>query len=72
MAKLAPGVLLKLLDGTNTGTNPTGERCSSLLQVADVVPAHLDHDTLPPHHGFFLKVSDSSHSVYASLPPGPG
>ncbi|KAI4320991.1 hypothetical protein MLD38_034418 [Melastoma candidum] len=68
MAALAPGILLKLLDGMNTGVKPTGEHRSSLLQVTDIVPADLDEKSLFPEHGFYVKISDSSHSIYASLP----
>ncbi|KAK6922175.1 Protein of unknown function DUF936, plant [Dillenia turbinata] len=68
MATLAPGVLVKLLDGMNTGTKPTSEHRSSLLQVTDIVPADLDEKDLWPKHGFYIKVSDSSHSIYVSLP----
>ncbi|KAG5062059.1 hypothetical protein JHK85_003242 [Glycine max] len=68
MATLAPGILLKLLNGLNTGVKPTNEHRSSLLQVTDIVPADLDEKNLIPKQGFFIKVSDSSHSIYASLP----
>lgn len=68
MATLAPGILLKLLNGMNTGVKPTSEHRSSLLQVTDIVPADLDEKNLWPTQGFFIKVSDSSHSVYVSLP----
>lgn len=68
MAALAPGILLKLLDGMNTGVKPTGEHRSSLVQVTDIVPADLDEKNLLPKHGFYIKVSDSSHSIYVSLP----
>ncbi|XP_061985661.1 uncharacterized protein LOC133704736 isoform X1 [Populus nigra] len=68
MATLAPGILLKLLNGMDTGTKPTSEHRSSLLQVTDIVPAELDEKNLWPKHGFFIKVSDSSHSIYVSLP----
>ncbi|KAJ6771267.1 hypothetical protein OIU74_017660 [Salix koriyanagi] len=51
------------------GLNPTGEHRSSLLQVTDIVPADLDEKNLWPKQGFFVKVSDSSHSIYVSLPP---
>lgn len=68
MAALAPGILLKLVDGMNTGTKPTGEHRSSLLQVTDIVPADLDEKSLWPTQGFYIKVSDSSHSIYVSLP----
>ncbi|CAI9092903.1 OLC1v1028261C1 [Oldenlandia corymbosa var. corymbosa] len=68
MAALAPGILLKLLNGMNAGVKPTSEHRSSLLQVTDIVPADLDEKDLWPKHGFFIKVSDSSHSIYVSLP----
>ncbi|XP_021293223.1 uncharacterized protein LOC110423338 [Herrania umbratica] len=68
MATLAPGILLKLLNGMNTGVKPTSEHRSSLLQVTDIVPADLDEKNLWPKHGFYIKVSDSSHSIYVSLP----
>ncbi|KAG8498502.1 hypothetical protein CXB51_004904 [Gossypium anomalum] len=68
MAALAPGILLKLLNGMNTGVKPTSEHRSSLLQVTDIVPADLDEKNLWPKHGFYIKVSDSSHSIYVSLP----
>ncbi|KAF5726746.1 Leucine-rich repeat-containing protein 50 [Tripterygium wilfordii] len=68
MAALAPGIILRLLNGMNTGVKPTGEHRSSLLQVTDIVPADLDEKNLFPKHGFFIKVSDSSHSIYVSLP----
>ncbi|XP_077220965.1 uncharacterized protein LOC143854742 [Tasmannia lanceolata] len=68
MATLAPGILLKLLNAMNTGTKPTCEHRSALLQVTDIVPVDLDEKDLWPKHGFYIKVSDSSHSIYASLP----
>ncbi|CAA2958230.1 Hypothetical predicted protein [Olea europaea subsp. europaea] len=68
MAALAPGILLKLLNGINTGLKPTSEHRSSLLQVTDIVPADLDEKNLLPKHGFYIKLSDSSHSIYVSLP----
>ncbi|XP_015894800.3 uncharacterized protein LOC107428728 [Ziziphus jujuba] len=68
MATLAPGILLKLLNGMNTGVKATSEHRSSLLQVTDIVPADLDEKNLWPKHGFYIKVSDSSHSIYVSLP----
>ncbi|KAK4841232.1 hypothetical protein QYF36_001146 [Acer negundo] len=68
MATLAPGILVKLLNGMNTGVKPTSEHRNSLLQVTDIVPAELDEKNLWPKHGFYIKVSDSSHSIYVSLP----
>ncbi|XP_045818423.1 uncharacterized protein LOC123911114 isoform X2 [Trifolium pratense] len=68
MATLAPGILLKLLNGINTGVRPTSEHRNSLLQVTDIVPADLDEKSLFPKQGFYIKVSDSSHSIYVTLP----
>ncbi|XP_072965276.1 uncharacterized protein [Typha angustifolia] len=69
MAALAPGILLKLLNGMNSGAaKPVGEHRTALLQVTDIVPADLDDKDLFPKHGFYIKVSDSSHSIYVSLP----
>lgn len=69
MAALAPGVLIKLLDGMTAGSvNPVGEHRNALLQVTDIVPADLDEKDLLPKHGFYIKVSDSSQSIYAALP----
>lgn len=68
MATLAPGILLKLISGMNTGVKPTSEHRSSLLQVTDIVPVDLDEKNLFPKHGFYIKISDSSHSIYATLP----
>ncbi|KAF3786445.1 hypothetical protein EJ110_NYTH25333 [Nymphaea thermarum] len=36
--------------------------------VTDIVPADLDEKNLWPKHGFYIKVSDSSHSIYVTLP----
>lgn len=43
-----------------------GEYRSVLLQVVSIVPA-ITGSELWPNQGFFLKVSDSSHSTYVSL-----
>lgn len=43
-----------------------GEYRSVLLQVISIVPA-ITGSELWPNQGFFLKVSDSSHSTYVSL-----
>ncbi|KAI0488530.1 hypothetical protein KFK09_028365 [Dendrobium nobile] len=70
MGSLVPGILLKLLDGMNAGTiKPVGEHRSALLQVTDIVPADLDEKDLLPKHGFYIKVSDSSQSIYVTLTP---
>ncbi|CAI9777050.1 unnamed protein product [Fraxinus pennsylvanica] len=67
MASLVPGVLLKLLQHMNTDVKVAGEHRSSLLQVVSIVPA-LAGGELFPNKGFYLKVSDSSHATYVSLP----
>lgn len=66
MASLTPGVLLKLLQSINSNIKVRGEYRSILLQVISIVPA-LSGSELWPNHGFFIKVSDSSHSTYVSL-----
>ncbi|CAN0877743.1 hypothetical protein LINGRAHAP2_LOCUS12066 [Linum grandiflorum] len=66
MASLIPGVLIKLLQSINSNVKVRGEYRSVLLQVISIVPA-LSGSELWPNHGFFIKVSDSSHSTYASL-----
>ncbi|KAI3695646.1 hypothetical protein L1987_78645 [Smallanthus sonchifolius] len=67
MATLIPGVLLKLLQHMNTDVKVAGEHRSSLLQVVSIVPA-LAGGQLFQNQGFYLKVSDSSHATYVSLP----
>ncbi|KAK7277032.1 hypothetical protein RIF29_18181 [Crotalaria pallida] len=66
MASLIPGVLLKLLQTMNSNVKIRGEYRSVLLQVISIVPA-LSGSELWPNEGFFIKVSDSSHSTYVSL-----
>lgn len=66
MASLVPGVLLKLLQSINSNVKVRGEYRSILLQVISIVPA-LSGSDLWPNRGFFIKVSDSSHSTYVSL-----
>ncbi|XP_064997571.1 uncharacterized protein LOC135632746 isoform X3 [Musa acuminata AAA Group] len=67
MASLVPGVLIKLLQHMNTDVKIAGEHRSSLLQVVSIVPALAGSD-LFTNRGFYLKVSDSSHATYVSLP----
>ncbi|KAL3839217.1 hypothetical protein ACJIZ3_023808 [Penstemon smallii] len=66
MASLVPGVLIKLLQTINSNLKVRGEYRSILLQVISIVPA-ISGSELFPDHGFFIKVSDSSHSTYVSL-----
>ncbi|KAJ0972275.1 hypothetical protein J5N97_020234 [Dioscorea zingiberensis] len=67
MMTLVPGVLLKLLQHMSTDVKVAGEHRSSLLQVVGIVPALAGGD-LYSNQGFYLKVSDSSHATYVSLP----
>ncbi|PKU67585.1 uncharacterized protein LOC110116002 isoform X2 [Dendrobium catenatum] len=67
MATLVPGVLIKLLQYMNTDVKIAGEYRSSLLQVVSIVPA-LAGGELFSNQGFYLKVSDSCHAAYVSLP----
>ncbi|KAL2336384.1 hypothetical protein Fmac_010830 [Flemingia macrophylla] len=66
MASLIPGVLLKLLQSMDSNIKVHGEYRSVLLQVISIVPA-ITGSELWPNQGFFLKVSDSSHSTFVSL-----
>ncbi|KAL3621652.1 hypothetical protein CASFOL_036564 [Castilleja foliolosa] len=68
MASLVPGVLLKLLQHMNTEVKVAGEHRSCVLQVVSIVPALAAGGELFPNQGFYLKVSDSSHATYVSLP----
>ncbi|CAN8235777.1 unnamed protein product [Cochlearia groenlandica] len=68
MVALAPGILQKLIESMKTGTKPTREHRSSILQVTDILPIDLDEKNLVPKRGFLIKVSDSSHSIYVTLP----
>ncbi|KAG0503346.1 hypothetical protein HPP92_003418 [Vanilla planifolia] len=49
-------------------TKPVGNHRNAILQVTDIVPADLDEKDLLPKHGFYIKVSDSSRSIYVTLP----
>ncbi|CAA0808316.1 Plant protein of unknown function (DUF936 [Striga hermonthica] len=67
MASLTPGTLQKLLQ--NVGDKDfkvAGEHRSALLQVIGIVPS-LEDDPWKSR-GYFLRVSDSLHSAYVSVP----
>ncbi|KAJ7946158.1 DNA double-strand break repair Rad50 ATPase [Quillaja saponaria] len=66
MANLASGVLLKLLGEMNMENEPE-QRKPSLLQIRSIIPV-MAEDDLWPNQGFYLKVSDSSHATFVSLP----
>ncbi|GFP94939.1 hypothetical protein PHJA_001638300 [Phtheirospermum japonicum] len=67
MATLTPGILLRLLQSMNTATKVSGDHRSPLLQVIGIVPALSAADSLWPHHGFYVQLSDSLNSTYVSL-----
>lgn len=69
MASLTPGLLSKLLESAgNKDVRVTGEHRSALLQVIEIVPSLSGAPNDPwQSQGFFVKVSDSLHSAYASI-----
>ncbi|KAM6580574.1 hypothetical protein CsatA_004348 [Cannabis sativa] len=70
MVSLTPGVLSKLLkNAANKDVRVTGDHRSALLQVIEILPSLSGADDADPwrSRGFFLKVSDSVHSAYASI-----
>ncbi|KAI5074811.1 hypothetical protein GOP47_0010772 [Adiantum capillus-veneris] len=66
-ALLTPGILTKLLDKIGCVAKVAGAHRAVFLQVVGIVPAISASDHLSPHHGFYIKVSDSSHCTYMSL-----
>ncbi|KAH7404534.1 hypothetical protein KP509_15G030500 [Ceratopteris richardii] len=66
MASLVPGMLVKLMENVGSDVKVAGNHRSVLLQVIGIVPAFMGTE-LWPKHGFFIKVSDSSHATYLSL-----
>lgn len=67
MSTLTPGILLKLLQSMNTGARVAGDHRSPILQVIGIVPALSTSDSLWPHNGFYVQLSDSLNSTYVSL-----
>ncbi|KAH9290592.1 hypothetical protein KI387_034709, partial [Taxus chinensis] len=67
MATLKGGMLMRLIEHMNSTVKAAGEFRSSLLQVIDIVPVDLEANDLWPKHGFYVKVSDSSHATYVFL-----
>jgi hypothetical protein len=67
MANLSPGVLVKLLGEMGVDEKFLGDRKPVLIQVRSIIPVLAEGD-LWPNQGFYLKVSDSSHAMYVSLP----
>ncbi|URD99477.1 hypothetical protein MUK42_31995 [Musa troglodytarum] len=71
MESLNPGVLLRLIQDIDRSGNsprrPLRHAPPAVLQVTGIVPAVAGSD-LSPDRGFYVKVSDSSHCAYVSLP----
>uniref|UniRef100_A0A5B7C398 Uncharacterized protein n=1 Tax=Davidia involucrata TaxID=16924 RepID=A0A5B7C398_DAVIN len=67
MVFLKSGVLVKLLEDMNIDENTPDDRKPVLLQIRSIIPV-LEEGDLWPNKGFYLKVSDSSHAMYVSLP----
>uniref|UniRef100_A0A7N0TVP0 Uncharacterized protein n=1 Tax=Kalanchoe fedtschenkoi TaxID=63787 RepID=A0A7N0TVP0_KALFE len=68
MGSLSAGVLLKLLEEMDSNRNPSDEyRKPVLLQIRSIIPI-LKDGNLWPNQGFYLRVADLTHAIYASLP----
>ncbi|KAK9287259.1 hypothetical protein L1049_015672 [Liquidambar formosana] len=68
MASLSSGVLVKLLEDMGLeDETASDDRKPVLLQIRSIIPV-LAEGNLWPNQGFYLKVSDSSHAIYVSLP----
>ncbi|KAG2315930.1 hypothetical protein Bca52824_019052 [Brassica carinata] len=68
MAELKSGVLFKLLEEMGVGKSRRDiDHRPVLLQIRSIIPV-LAAGGLWPNEGFFLRISDSTHSMYASLP----
>ncbi|KAJ0249110.1 Uncharacterized protein HA466_0146590 [Hirschfeldia incana] len=68
MAELRSGVLFKLLEEMGVGkARRDADHRPVLLQIRSIIPV-LAAGGLWPNKGFFLRISDSTHSMYASLP----
>lgn len=69
MASLTPGILSKLLQHLhNPAAKVAGDHRTPLLQVIGIVPQHDVFDFAKRNKGFYLRVSDSLHSAYVSVP----
>jgi hypothetical protein len=67
MANLGSGVLMKLLGEMGVDEKVSEDCKPVLLQIRSIIPVLAEGD-LWPNQGFYLKVSDSSHALYVSLP----
>lgn len=68
MAELRSGVLFKLLEEMGVGkVRRDVDHRPVLLQIRSIIPV-LAAGGLWPNKGFFLRITDSTHSMYVSLP----
>ncbi|XP_059647887.1 uncharacterized protein LOC132294151 [Cornus florida] len=67
MTVLKSGVLVKLLEDMTVDETLADDRKRVLLQIRSIIPV-LEEGDLWPNKGFYLKVSDSTHAIYVSLP----
>lgn len=68
MDSLSSGVLVRLLQEMGAGDEKAWKNEKPvLLQIRSIIPVRAESD-LWPKQGFYLKVSDSSHAMYVSLP----
>lgn len=68
MSELRSGVLFKLLEEMGVGkVRRDVDHRPVLLQIRSIIPV-LAAGGLWPNKGFFLRISDSTHSTYVSLP----
>lgn len=68
MGSLCAGVLLKLVEEMDADRNASDEtRKPVLLQIRSIIPI-LKDGNLWPNQGFYLRVADLTHAIYASLP----
>ncbi|XP_050363638.1 uncharacterized protein LOC126782432 [Argentina anserina] len=70
MPSLSSGVLEKLIEemGNDHQKSLNGDHKPVLLQIRNITPVLAEGD-LWPTKGFYLKVSDATHTMYVSLPP---
>ncbi|MBA0872678.1 hypothetical protein Goshw_018457 [Gossypium schwendimanii] len=75
MENLQSGVILSLLSDMGvqekTVIDDNDADCkepAALLQIVSIIPVLSESDDLWPKQGFFIKVSDSTHELFVSLP----
>lgn len=75
MENLQSGVILNLLSDMGVqektvidGNDGDCKEPAALLQIVSIIPVLSESDDLWPKQGFFIKVSDSTHELFVSLP----